>query len=212
MRHQFAFLGVAAPDQQDALRAALANTPRALPEPVVVEAALELWRRPEREYQYVGSRLVSRHAASTQATPELLDVVEQLLQRKPWWDTVDGLAIHAVGSLVRRHAELRPRMDAWLGGDDLWLTRSALLHMNRWKGATDEAWLFAACLQQADRQDFFIRKAIGWALRERSKTDEAAVVRFVDQHSARLSGLSRREALMWLERRRKRNDQPRANS
>jgi 3-methyladenine DNA glycosylase AlkD len=203
MRDQFAFLGVPSPGQNEAFRAALVGTPRALPEPVVVEAALVLWQRPEREYQYVGCRLVNRHAATTRATPELLDVVEQLLRTKPWWDTVDALATHAVGDLVRRHPELRPRMDDWLGGDDLWLARSALLHMNRWKDATDQAWLFAACLQLADHRDFFIRKAIGWALRERSKTDEAAVTDFVTSHHDRLSGLSRREALMWVERRRR---------
>jgi 3-methyladenine DNA glycosylase AlkD len=204
MRDQFPFLGVPAPAQQEAWRAATAGLPRRLPEAVVVAAALDLWARPEREHRYLACRLVNAHASSAAATPALLAAVERLLTDGPWWDTVDALATHAVGDLVRRHGELAPTMDAWLAGDDMWLTRSALLHMNRWRAATDARWLFAGCLARAGHRDFFVRKAIGWALREYSKTDEAAVVAFVAGHEAELSGLSRREALMWLERRRRR--------
>ncbi|HET6771933.1 MAG TPA: DNA alkylation repair protein [Acidimicrobiales bacterium] len=208
MRDQFAFLGVMAPAQKDAWREVAADLPRDLPEPVVVEAATALWDRPEREHQYLACTLVNRHATvparAPGATPAFLDTVEALLTTKPWWDTVDSLASHAVGALVARHRELRPRMDAWLAGDDLWLVRSALLHMLGWKAATDAGWLFAACLARADHPDFFVRKAIGWALREYSKVDEHAVVAFVADHEGELSSLSRREALMWLERRRRR--------
>jgi 3-methyladenine DNA glycosylase AlkD len=204
MRDKFPFLGVPAPAQREAWRAATAGLPRRLPEPVVVAAAEDLWARPEREHRYLACRLVNAHAATGAATPALLAAVERLLTAGPWWDTVDALATHAVGDLVRRHGELAPTMDAWLAGDDMWLTRSALLHMNRWRAATDAEWLFAACLARAGHRDFFVRKAIGWALREYSKTDEAAVVAFVAGHEAELSGLSRREALMWLERRRRR--------
>ena len=204
MRDKFPFLGVPAPGQKAAWRAATGDLPRALPEATVVAAAEELWRRPEREHQYAGCHLVNRHAATAGATPALLATVEHLLTTKPWWDTVDALATHAVGDLMRRHPELRADMDRWLHGDHLWLARSALLHMNRWKAATDRDWLFAACLARATDTDFFLRKAIGWALREQSKTDEAAVVAFVRDHEDQLSGLSRREALMWLERRRRR--------
>ena len=76
--------------------------------------------------------------------------------------------------------------------------------MNRWKGDADRDWLFGACQARAADTDFFVRKAIGWALREHSKVDERAVVAFVAAHESELSGLSRREALMWLERRRRR--------
>lgn len=208
MRDQFPFLGVMAPGQADAWRAVTAELPRRLPQRVVVEAAHSLWERPEREHQYLACRLVNRHAGTPAGAPDasvdFVDTVERLLSTKPWWDTVDSLATHATGDLVRAHPGLRARMDAWLAGDDLWLTRTALLHMNRWKAATDAHWLFAACLARADHRDFFIRKAIGWALREYSKVDEAAVVEFVADHERELSGLSRREALMWLERRRRR--------
>jgi 3-methyladenine DNA glycosylase AlkD len=205
MRDQFAFLGVMAAGQAAAWRAATTDMPRALPEPAVAEAARLLWDRPEREHQYLGCRLVNRHveARSSVATVGFMDTLAWLVTTKPWWDTVDILATHAVGGLVRRYPELRPTMDLWLLSDDQWLARSALLHMNRWKADTDAAWLFAACLARSGDRDFFIRKAIGWALREYSKVDERVVVAFVDAHAGALSGLSRREALMWLERRRR---------
>jgi 3-methyladenine DNA glycosylase AlkD len=207
MRDQFPFLGVTAPGQKAAWRAAMADVARRLPEPVVVEAVLDLWARPEREHQYLACTLANRHARPPARgpgpTPAFLDTVETLLTTRPWWDTVDALATHAVGDLVRAHPPFRHRMDSWLAGEDLWLTRSSLLHMNRWRAATDAEWLFSACLAQGAHRDFFIRKAIGWALREYSKVDAAAVVGFVDDHRDDLSGLSRREALMWLERRRR---------
>jgi 3-methyladenine DNA glycosylase AlkD len=209
MRDQFPFLGVPAPRQRAAWRAATAGVARRLPEPVVVDAVLDLWARPEREHQYMACALANRHARpparGPRPTAAFLDTVEVLLTTRPWWDTVDALATHAVGDLVRAHPPLRHRMDAWLVGDDMWLTRSAVLHMTRWRSATDADWLFSACLAQGAHRDFFVRKAIGWALREYSKVDEAAVVRFVDDHRDDLSGLSRREALMWLERRRRRS-------
>lgn len=203
MRDQFAFLGVPSPGQQAVFREIAAELPRIVPEEVVTAAALGLWDRPEREHQYVSCRLVNRHAASSGASAAFLPTLGRLLTMKPWWDTVDTLATHAAGDVVRRHPELRSTMDEWLVGDDMWLTRSALLHMNRWKAEADQDWLFAACLRRSGDTDFFIRKAIGWALREHSKVDAEAVVAFVGRHD-QLSGLSRREALMWLERRRRR--------
>lgn len=211
MRDQFPFLGVPAPRQDEAWRAATAGVARRLPEPVVVAAVADLWRRPEREHQYLACRLANRHARPGRgvgASPGFLAAVETLLTTRPWWDTVDSLAIHAVGDLVRTHPQLRERMDEWLAGDDLWLVRSALLHMNRWRDAADADWLFAACLARGDHPDFFVRKAIGWALREHSKVDAAAVVAFVGAHERELSGLSRREALVWLERRRRAGASP----
>jgi 3-methyladenine DNA glycosylase AlkD len=206
MRDQFPFLGVKAPAQADAWRAAMAGAPRRLDERVVVAAVLALWGRPEREHQYLACRLANRHAGSPprapEASPAFLATVQRLITTKPWWDTVDALATHAVGDLVRHHPDLRADMDAWLAGDDLWLTRAALLHVNRWRDGNDQRWLFAACLARADHPDFFIRKAIGWALREHSKVDGPAVRAFVTAHGSELSGLSRREALLWLDRRR----------
>jgi 3-methyladenine DNA glycosylase AlkD len=172
----------------------------------LAEVILAVWQEPEREPQYFGCDWSARHVA--RCGPGYLDVLRVALTTRSWWDTVDTLAAHSVSDLVRAHAELRAEMDRWLVADDLWLRRAALLHQLLWKDETDVDWLEAACLDRAHETDFFIRKAIGWALREVSKRDEARVRAFVAEHDAELSGLSKREALMWLTRRERR--QPKA--
>ena len=96
-------------------------------------------------------------------------------------------------------------MDRWLVDDDIWLARTAILHQLDWKADTDADWLFAACIRRAGDTEFFIRKAIGWALRSYSYVDPVAVERFVTDHADELSGLSRREALKAIERTRRRS-------
>lgn len=94
--------------------------------------------------------------------------------------------------------ELKPAMDTWIDDDNLWVARTALLHQLRYKDATDTERLFRYCLTRADDPDFFIRKAIGWCLREYAKTDPDAVRDFVDGARDRLSPLSVREAMKHL--------------
>jgi len=95
--------------------------------------------------------------------------------------------------MVTRHGGLVAAMDEWIADDDLWVVRTALLHQLFYKADTDARRLFDYCARQAGHTDFFVRKAIGWALREYAKTDPAAVREFVA--ATPLSGLSRREAL-----------------
>ncbi len=108
---------------------------------------------------------------------------------------MDALAAHLVGPLVARHPELVSTMDAWIEDEDMWLVRTAILHQLGYKEATDAARLFRYCTAQAEHRDFFIRKAIGWALREYGKTDPAGVRGYVRAHESQLSALSIREAL-----------------
>jgi 3-methyladenine DNA glycosylase AlkD len=198
MRNQFPFLGIPLPAQRALVRPVLASLPR--PNEADVDAVVRrLWARPEREYQYVGAGYAVR--AINVCGPGFLATLEFAITTKSWWDTVDELASHAVGALVLPHPELVVRMDAWIDAPDFWLARTALLHQLRYKDRTDADRLFAYCRTRAADTEFFIRKAIGWALREYTKTDEAAVRRFLDEMGDRLSGLSRREALKWLDRR-----------
>ncbi|KPV59960.1 DNA alkylation repair protein, partial [Paenibacillus sp. A3] len=107
---------------------------------------------------------------------------------------------HSVGELFTRFPELIPvRTQRWMASDSMWLQRTALLFQLRYKKRTDAALLFDLIRQCAASKEFFIRKAIGWALREYSKTDEAAVRRFVAETA--LSPLSIREALKYVDRR-----------
>jgi len=116
----------------------------------------------------------------------------------PWWDTCDSLARHSAGMLVSRHPALRSTMDRWLAGPDVWLARAAIIHMGAWKEAIDRDWVFAACLSRAEDQEFFIRKAIGWILRDLAWVDGPAVVAFLDGPGAGLSKVSKTEALKSL--------------
>ncbi len=194
MRHQFPFLGVKAPARRAVVRAALAAAGPPVDEVEVVEAVDRLWTRPEREYRYAGCLLADRFMQV--ASPAFIDNLSRWIAADPWWDTCDPLARGCTGRLVRRHPELRPTMDRWLSGDDLWLTRSALIHMGAWKDAIDREWVLGACLACADHPDFFIRKAIGWILRDLARVEPRAVVAFVEGTGATvLSDLSKREAL-----------------
>lgn len=194
MRQQFPFLGVKSPGQKAAVRAALAAAGRPDDEDEVVAGIDALWALPEREHRYAGCHLAGRFAPK--ASPEFVDHVSRWITTDPWWDTCDPLARQCVGHVVRRHPELRTTMDRWLCGDNVWLARSALIHMGAWRDDIDRDWVFAACLSRAEDANFFIRKAIGWILRDLAWVDPERVVAFVEGPGAPvLSSLSKREAL-----------------
>nr|MDQ6920534.1 DNA alkylation repair protein [Candidatus Dormibacteraeota bacterium] len=127
-------------------------------------------------------------------TPGFIPTLEHLVTTKSWWDTVDGLATNVAGPLVRAHPEVRPVMDRWLESGDIWLARVAILHQERNESDTDPDLLFAYCRRRAADREFFIRKAIGWALRSYAKVAPETVAGFLATDGSRLSGLSRREA------------------
>ena len=195
MRNQFAFLGLPKPVWWSAAREALGELPKP-DQQVLAEVTTACWRRPEREYQYAAVSYLRRHLAVTDAS--FLPVAERLVRTKSWWDTVDDLARNVVGSLVASHPELQTEMDRWVESEDIWIARTAILHQLAYRDRTDRKRLFAYSLRRAHETEFFLRKAIGWALREYSKTEPEAVVAFVRENDATLSGLSKREALAFL--------------
>ncbi|MFI7343011.1 DNA alkylation repair protein [Streptomyces sp. NPDC050085] len=186
------FLGLPSPVRKELTKAVLDGTPRP-DEADLTAVALRCWALPEREYAYFAVDYLRRHVR--RLSSGFLPVARHLVTTGPWWDTVDLLAAHVVGGLVAADPKLTADMDAWIEDPDLWVARTALLHQLRHKDATDEQRLFAYCLRQAGHQDFFVRKAIGWALREYAKTDPAAVRAFVAGHRDVLAPLSVREAL-----------------
>jgi 3-methyladenine DNA glycosylase AlkD len=190
MRDQFPFLGIKAPLQDAVARRVVAGVPRPT-ESDLTAVARGCWELPEREYQYFACWYLRRHQASCSSL--FVDTARHLVTTKSWWDTVDTLAAHVVGPLVLRDPALVSTMDEWLAGEDLWLTRTAILHQLGYKQHTDAQRLFRYCAARADHPDFFIRKAIGWALRQYAKTAPEQVRDFVARTP--LSGLSRREAL-----------------
>jgi 3-methyladenine DNA glycosylase AlkD len=197
MRDQFAFYGIPAPAQRMIARGAQAGLPRPT-EKDLRTIARACWKRAEREWQYFACGYIGKHIAGV--GPSFIDDLAWLIRTKSWWDTVDVLAANAVGPLVATYPVLAASLDGWIRSDNIWIARSAILHQLRYRSSTDVDRLFRYCLARADEREFFIRKAIGWALREYSKTDADAVRRFVAENTDRLSNLSRTEALKWLDR------------
>jgi 3-methyladenine DNA glycosylase AlkD len=198
MRDQFPFVGLKQAEQARLSRQILDGTGRPT-EAELTAVARGCWKLPEREYQYFAVAYLRRWVPALPASPAFLTVVEPLITTRSWWDTIDALAQHVVGSLVAMYPELAATMDEWVHRDNFWLARTAILHQCRYRDRTDTERLFTYCLARAGDKEFFIRKSIGWALREYSKTDGTAVRAFVDQHAGELSPLSQREALKWLE-------------
>jgi len=189
------FLGIPTPERRALSCTVLDGMPRPT-EADCTAIALRCWALPEREYHYFAADFLRRHAG--RCSSGFLPVARRLVVTVPWWDTVDVLAVHVVGPLVAADPSLRCVMDEWIDDENLWVARTALLHQLRFRRATDSQRLFQHCLRRADHPDFFIRKAIGWALREYAKTDPDAVRDFVAGARDCLSPLSVREATKHL--------------
>lgn len=192
MRDQFRFAGISAPELAAIYREAATGLPPPAAEADVTAVALACWELSEREYQHLGCAHLRRHAGLL--GPASVGALAQLVTTKSWWDTVDDLATHVAGTMVARHPELRTVMERWIASENVWLARVAILHQERWKQRTDAGLLFDFCLRRAGDREFFVRKAIGWALRSYAKAEPDAVAAFLAEHGDQLSGLSRREA------------------
>lgn len=156
-------------------------------------AVAAVWALPHREERYLAIQLAL--AWRRFITPAQVPLYQQMIVEGAWWDLVDEIACHLFGHLLARHpAETWPVLDAWIDADDLWLRRTALLAQNRLKVGFDADRLFAWCLKCSKDKDFFIRKAIGWALREHAKKAPEPVAAFLRAAAGELSGLSYREA------------------
>jgi len=193
MLDQFVFLGVHAPPRRRALR-----TLPGLKDwtaPALLALAEVLWVLPEREFQYAAVDLLAKYhrQLDLQSLPRLI----ALVQRKSWWDSVDALA-GVVGDILllarKQGHDGQHTMDSCLGHSNLWVRRVAMLHQLGWKERTDESRLLRYALHLAGEPDFFIRKAIGWALRDYARTRPDVVRAFLAQHGQTFSGLTRREA------------------
>jgi 3-methyladenine DNA glycosylase AlkD len=195
MRGQFVFLGVAAPQRRLAARGLLACL-KGVGAEVLLEHAQLLWQQPEREYQHVALDMLALHRR--QLGVEHLPALLGLARERAWWDSVDGMA-GIVGEVLqaehRRGGHAHAHMDGALRHADFWLRRIAMLHQLGWRGDTDAGWLFDAALALAHEDEFFIRKAIGWALRDYARHAPEAVTAFASAHRRQLSPLSYREAL-----------------
>jgi 3-methyladenine DNA glycosylase AlkD len=191
MRHKSAFYGIAAPIRKEISREFIRNN--GLPGKEQLESLVDYaWKQPEREWQYAVMEILERFARK--GDEALLPVAEFMITQKSWWDTVDYIAPNIAGAVLKKHPERIPyQTERWMNSGNLWLQRACLLFQLKYRNETDQELLFRLCERLSDHKDFFIRKAIGWALREYAKRNPGAVLEFVNSHT--LSPLSRKEAL-----------------
>ncbi len=194
MRNQFEYIG---PDSK-ILRNCIRDFVKENGYPAIDslgDFCLTLWELPEREFQYTAIEIIRKLSKKLRKEDSMW--IEQLIVKKSWWDTVDGIAGWICGDYFIRYPEqIKPVTERWMESGNMWLQRSALLFQLKYKKNTDTAMLANYIEQLTDHKDFFIRKAIGWVLREYSKTNKEWVKNFIDTHI--LSGLSVREASKYL--------------
>jgi len=197
MKSAMPYHGVQAPAQRRIFRAVFAD------HPVGSFAAwratvLALWREAShREERYAAIALASdrRYRAHRTSLPAL-PLYQELIVTGAWWDLVDSVATHPVAELLaRQRAPMTAALLAWSRAPDRWLRRAAIISQVNAKAATDLELLYACIEPNLQERDFFIRKAIGWALRAYAWTDPDEVAGYVRANEPRLSALSRREAL-----------------
>ncbi|HTR01520.1 MAG TPA: DNA alkylation repair protein [Candidatus Acidoferrum sp.] len=192
MRDQFEFLGLPTPVRRQAAKSIDVIEPT---RKQLQDTAHALWELPQREYRYAALDLLARWKKLL--TTADIPVLIKLANRQAWWDTVDGFA-SIIGKILLTQAKAGvaevPLMEKALVAKSLWTRRIAMLHQLGWKQATDEQRLFRYALALAHEEDFFIRKAIGWALRDYARQNARAVRRFLATHGDQLSALSVREA------------------
>lgn len=194
MKDHFPFLGIKAPVRRELINRFLRENDM-LKKPFQPDFVLALWEKDEREYQYAALDYIEKSLKKLQK--EHLPLMETLITTKSWWDTVDMLAPKPVGKIAKDYPEvISETIEGWAYGDQLWFQRSAILFQLKYKKETDKALLYRYIKQNADSKEFFIQKAIGWALREYSKTNPESVKRFIEENE--LPKLSIREGSKYL--------------
>jgi 3-methyladenine DNA glycosylase AlkD len=158
---------------------------------------LGIWRGASfREERYAAIELTGDRRARPFQTMATLPMYEEMIVTGAWWDLVDALATKRLGEILRNEpAPMRKAMRAWSRSDDMWKRRGAILCQNSFKKDTDLELLFACIEPSLGSKEFFLRKAIGWALRSYAWTDARPVVQYVEKNRVRLAPLSIREAL-----------------
>lgn len=189
MKNHFPFLGIPSPLRTDLLKRYFSEYE--LPqEDQQWEEVFALFAMPEREFHYAAIALIGKMKPAARD----LGLIRIAIETKSWWDSVDSISPTIVGSIVWLEREKGEEvMENWSRSENFWVVRAALLHQLKYKSDTNEKFLYETIKKHADSDEFFIQKAIGWVLREYSKTNKESVRNFVQ--STEMKPLSRREAL-----------------
>jgi 3-methyladenine DNA glycosylase AlkD len=196
MKSAMPYLGVSAVPMRTVCKKLFADL--AWPDSATWQAdVLRIWRDAEyREERHAAIELTGVRAARAFQHIDALPMYEEMIVDGAWWDYVDAIATQRLWAILENdRLAMTTAMLAWSRDDDMWKRRSAILCQIKAKAATDLDFLYACIAPSMDSKEFFLRKAIGWALRQYAWTDPAEVRRYVAANEKRLSGLSRREAL-----------------
>lgn len=192
MKNQFPFLGLKKPDRT-ALSKGFLNEKKKDKE-IDWDFIFRCYELPEREFQYLAIDYMSKVANLFQ--PDDIKRIEKLITTKSWWDTVDAIS-PIVGHIAMKYPEIKETiLTKWMESDNIWLKRVSILFQLKYKDKTDTEFLEKAILKNANTNEFFINKAIGWALREYSKTNKEWVRSFIENN--KLSKLSVREGSKYI--------------
>lgn len=192
LKDHFEAFGIKTPVRREVVKPFLAKEYL----PVKSEAfdiVAECWEQPERDFQMFGLDLIRKYDKKLEVQD--MDFLEYLITHKSWWDTVDMLSVHEVGTYFKLYPEYRKKyVEKWCDQQNMWLRRTAIIFQLRYKKDTDLNLLQYAIEKNLGSKEFFINKAIGWALRDYSRVSADWVLNFIEQHPT-LNSLSRREAL-----------------
>ena len=200
MKSAMPYFGIGSPELKVVLRPLLAAY-RPADRGAWESTIRELWDgATHREERYAATALARHRVARAWRDPGMLDLYRHLIVTGAWWDHVDEVASHLVGGVLASHrAEVTPVVSQWAVDGDPWLRRTAVICQLRHGAETDLDLLRFAIEANVEDTSFWLRKAIGWALRQQAKTNPEWVRAEVERLDGRLSGLSRREALKHLQ-------------
>jgi 3-methyladenine DNA glycosylase AlkD len=194
MRNQFEFYGIKTPIRREIQKPFLVKS--YLPPKTDVKGIVNiLWNKPQREYQFFAQELVFKY--KKEFAKNDIALLEYMVTHKSWWDTVDFIAVKLIGAYFILYTEqLDPYIEKWLASENIWLQRCCLLYQLKSRDKMDTIRLEYIIQRLLGPKEFFINKAIGWVLREYSKTNPLWVTKFVANND--LANLSKREALRLL--------------
>jgi len=194
MKNKFPFIGIKAPARTELLKAHFATYGKPKYD-TLNDYVRFLYELPEREFQYIALTFCDKLSKNLQKSD--IELIEYLILTKSWWDTVDTVVRINKVYFTKFPEQIKPVTERWINSDNIWLKRSALIFQLNFKDKTDVELLFDYIERVKFEKEFFIQKAIGWALRQHSKTNPQVIEKFV--HTANLSPLARREALKLLD-------------
>ncbi|MCD4772692.1 MAG: DNA alkylation repair protein [Bacteroidales bacterium] len=196
MKDKFEYFGIMSENRRKLIKIFISEN--GIPEKENLKKIIhQCWECPQRELQYFGMELVQKHIKTSEK--EIIEILEFMIITKSWWDTIDYIAANSIGVLFKRYPEMIiPFTEKWMDSGNMWLQRSAILFQLKYKEKTDTELLFKYSKRLSGSKEFFIRKAIGWALREYSKTKAEEIIKFVSENE--LSPLSKKEALRRIDK------------